>query len=118
MIRKKTLEQLQAESRERQAMLKEQARARKKQQQQQDSKRKKHMQKHLAQLDQKKQEKRERLQDRELRAINNRWWMDDEIELYSKDELFNIERLYPNEKGRLTEYYWELIRKFEHQDWK
>lgn len=100
-------------------MLKEQARTKKKEQREQDSKRKKEMQKHLAQLDKEEQEKRERLQDRELRAINNRFWMnEDDTELYSKDELLNIERLYPNEKGRLTEYYWELIRKFEHQDWK
>ena len=99
-------------------MLKEQARIKKKEQREQDSKRKKEMRQHLAQLDKEEQEKRERLQDRELRAINNRWWMDDDTELYSKYELLNIERLYPNEKGRLTEYYWELIRKFEHQDKK
>lgn len=119
MKRKKSLSQLQAESRLRQERNREQARARKKEQREQDSKRRKEMQQHLAQLDKEEQEKRERLKDRELRAINNRFWMnEDDTELYSKYELLNIERLYPNEKGRLTEYYWELIRKFEHQDWK
>ena len=112
-IRKKTLAELQAESRLRQERLREQARTKKQLQQQQAYKRKRQMQEHLAQLELQEKVKKERLQDKELRAIENRFWMnEDDTELYTLEELMNIERLYPNEKGRINWFKFnELVMK-------
>lgn len=104
MIRKKTLEQLLAESRARQTKIKEETKAKKKQEQQQAYKRKRQMQQHLAKLELQEKVKKERLQDRELRAINNRWWMnEDDTELYTTvDELKEAES---RGEGKIN---WEL----------
>lgn len=45
-------------------------------------------------------------------SIYHKKWMvreRDDNELYTKDELEHIDELYPEETGRLTEKYWEMI---------
>lgn len=107
MIRKKTLAELQAESRERQARIKQQTQAKKRQEQQQAYKRKRQMQKHLAKLEEEERQKQERLQDRQVRAIENRWWMDDDTELYTTiDELKEAEK---RGEGKINWELWEKL---------
>lgn len=110
MIRKKTLAELQAESRERQMMLKQKNQAKKRQEQQQAYKRKRQMQQHLAKIEQHENEKEERLKFNKERSIENRWWMCDDTELYTTiDELKEAEK---RGEGKINWELWEkLIQK-------
>lgn len=100
MKRKKSLSQLQQESRERQARLKEQARERKQLQQQQAYKRKRQMQEHLAQLELQEKVKKERLINKELRIVDDSSrWIDTRDEYYTLEELLNPP---DGEKGRIN----------------
>lgn len=110
-IRKKTLAELQAESRLRQQRLREQELKKKKEQREKDSKRKKEMRQCLAQLELQEKIKKERLQDKELRTLSDETskWIDTRDDYYTLEELMNPPE---GEPGRLSDYYWELINKF------
>ncbi|MBP5421125.1 MAG: hypothetical protein J6Y78_01655 [Paludibacteraceae bacterium] len=58
----------------------------------------------------KKQQKEEEYQWKKDREIEmDDWILYDTGALYSKYEMLHLDELYPNEKGRLSDRFWELI---------
>lgn len=113
-MKKEVYERLMEESRARQERLRQQKREKKERQRKADEHRRKQMQRQLEIQRKEDEERKEKERYRQAREIDMRGFFGDG-ELYTKEELMNIEETHPEETGRIRWQVWNrLISEFQH----